>query len=46
MIRMSESVQNIEIHVEDNSGHGQGSGEQASYHVPPNFDQMPPIPLN
>jgi len=43
---MSELVQNItEIHVEDNSDHGRGSGEQASYHVPPNFAQMPRIPL-
>lgn len=42
---MSESVQNnSKIHIEDNSNHGQGSGEQASYHVPSNFGKMPPIP--
>lgn len=43
---MSESVQNnAEIHIEDNLDHGQGSGEEASHHVPPNLAQMPPIPL-
>jgi len=42
---MSESVQNnAEIHIEDNSYHSQGSGEQASHHVLPNLAQMPPIP--
>jgi len=38
---MPESVQ---IHIEDNSDHGQGSGEQASHYVLPNFAQLPPIP--
>ena len=42
---MPESVQNnANIHIEYNSNHGQGSGEQASHHVSPNFGQMPPIP--
>ena len=45
MIRMSESVQNnAETHIGDNSNHGQGSDKQASYNVPPNFSEMPPIP--
>ena len=45
MIRMSESVHNnVEVHIEEISDHGQGSGDQASHHVPPNFGQMPPIP--
>jgi len=40
---MSESVQNnAKIHIEDNSDHGQGSSEQASHHVLPNFSEMPP----
>jgi len=42
---MSESVHNnVEVHVQEISNHGQGSGKQASHHVPPNFGQMPPIP--
>ena len=42
---MSKLVQNnTEIHIKDNSDHGQGSGEQASHHVPPNFGEMPPTP--
>jgi len=44
MIRMSESVHNnAEVHIEEISNHGQGSGDQASHHVMPNFGQMPPI---
>jgi len=43
---MSESVHNnAEVHIEEISDHGQGSSDQASDHVPPNFGQMPPIPL-
>ena len=34
----------MEIHIEDDLDHGQGSGEQASHHVPANFAKMPPIP--
>jgi len=42
---MSESVHNnAEVHIEEISDHGQGSSDQASHHVPPNFGQMPPIP--
>ena len=42
---MSESVHNnAEIHTEEVSNHGQGSGDEASHHVLPNFGQMPPIP--
>ena len=42
---MFESVQNnAEVHIEEISDHGQGSGDQASQHVPPNFGQMPLIP--
>ena len=42
---MSESVQNdAKIHIEDNSDHGLGLGDQASHHVPPNFGQMSSIP--
>ena len=45
MIRMCESVQNnVEAHIWDNSSHGQGLGEEASCHVPPNFGKMPPLP--
>ena len=41
---MSESMyNNEEIHIEEISDHGQGSGDQASHHVPLNFGQMPPI---
>ena len=41
---MSESVHNNEeVHVEEISDHGQELGDQASYHVPSNFGQMPPI---
>ena len=41
---MSELVQNnAEIHIKDNSDHGQGSGDQASHHVSPNFGQIPLI---
>ena len=42
---MSELVHhNEEVHIDEISDHGQGSGDQASYHVPPNFDQMPTNP--
>ena len=42
---MSESVHNNEeVHIEEISDHGQGSPDQASHHVPPNFSKMPPIP--
>jgi len=42
---MFESMQNnVETHIGDNSDHSQGSGEQALCHVPPNFNEMPPIP--
>ena len=41
---MSESVHNNEeIHIEEILDHGQGSGDQASHQVPPNFGQVPPI---
>ena len=41
---MSKSVHNnAEVHVEEISDHVQGSGEQGSHHMPPNFGQMPPI---
>jgi len=51
---MSESVQNnAEAHVGESIDHRQGSGEQASYHMPPNFGEMPsnfgeisPNPMN
>ena len=36
---------NAEVHIEETSYHTQGSGEQTSHHVPPNFGEMPPIPL-
>jgi len=35
---------NTKIHIKEISDHGQGSDDQASHHVPPNFGQMPPIP--
>jgi len=42
---MSESVHNnAEIHIEEVSDHGKGSGDEASHHMPPNFSQMPLIP--
>jgi len=45
MIRVSESMHNnAEIHIEEISDHGHGSGDQASHHMPPNFDQMLLIP--
>ena len=41
---MSESVHNnAEVHIAEISDHGQGSVDQASHNVPPNFGQMPPI---
>jgi len=46
MIRISKSVQNnAEIHIEDNSDHVRGLGDQASHHAPPTFYEMQPIPL-
>jgi len=43
---MSDYVQNnVETHMGDNSDHGQGSGDQASFNVPPNLSGMPLIPL-
>ena len=42
---MSKSVHNnVEVHIEEISDHGQRSSDQAFHHVPPNFGQMPPIP--
>ena len=42
---MSKSVHNnADVHIEEISDHGQGSSDQASHHVPPNFGQMPLIP--
>ena len=35
---------NTEVHIEEISDHGKGSGDQASHHVPPNFSQMTLIP--
>jgi len=41
---MFKSVHNnIEVHMEEISDHGQGSSDQASHHVPSNFGQMPLI---
>jgi len=41
---MSESVHNnAKIHMEKVLDHDQGSDDQASHHVPPNFGQMPSI---
>jgi len=45
MIRLSKSVHhNEEVHIDEISDYGQRSGDQASHHVPPNFNQKPPIP--
>ena len=42
---MSELAHNNEeVHIEEISDHGQGSGDQAFHYVPPNFGQMSPIP--
>ena len=42
---MYESVQNnAKTYIRDNSDYDQGSGEQGSCNVPPNFGEMPPIP--
>ena len=42
---MLEFMQNnVETPMGDNSHHGQGLGDQASFNVPPNLSGIPPIP--